>query len=284
MSDQWGAARPPHDAGQQDRRESGQFDGYAAQVMAAASRHAGYVADPYQVPDPRQGAYAYAGAPYGEAAARQTNRVALAGVIFSVLPLLGLIFSIIGLSKASVLGGAGRTAATVGIALSLVFAGVYGLGIYKIVSSTNADPGCVAAESAELTMDRKVSADEAALSAAEAEAAESVGSSGGGSGDGGGDAGEDGEDGVQTALRAMAADLQASETELESAAAEATNAKVGAGIRAVHDDLGELIAEIEAVQAGDDSAMSSLQTVAGQLELDGNAVDQLCGGGGSGNG
>jgi hypothetical protein len=263
MSDQWGAARPPNDAGQRNRRESGQFGGYAAQ---AASQQTGYAVDPYFG--------AYAGAPYGEAAAKRTNRMAVAGVILSILPLIGLVLSIIGLSKANVLGGAGRTAATIGIALSLVFAGAYGLGIYKLVNSTTADPACVSAEAAELVMDRKVSADEAALSTAEAqvEAAESVGD-----GDGVGDGG----DGVQVALRAMATDLRTSEADLGKAAVETTNAGVRAGIQAVRDDLGKLSAEVEEVRGGNDSAMSNLEAVARQLQLDGDAVDRTCGDGSS---
>jgi hypothetical protein len=256
-----GAARPPNDAGQRNRRESGQFGGYAAQ---AASQQTGYAADPYFG--------AYAGAPYGEAAAKRTNRMAVAGVILSILPLIGLVLSIIGLSKANVLGGAGRTAATIGIALSLVFTGAYGLGIYKLVNSATADPACVSAEAEELVMDRKVSADEAALSTAEAqaEAAESVGV---GVGDGG--------DGVQVALRAMATDLRTSEADLGKAAVETTNAGVRAGIQAVRDDLGKLSAEVEEVRGGNDSAMSNLEAVAGQLQLDGDAVDRTCGDGSS---
>jgi hypothetical protein len=273
MSDQWGAARPQYDAGQRNRWEPGQFGEYVApavlEQLEQVEQQAGYAADPHLG--------AYAGAPYGGAPAKRTNRMAVAGVILSVLPLLGLVLSIIGLSKANVLEGAGRTAATIGIALSLVFAGAYGLGIYKLVNSPTADPACVAAESAELIMDRKVSADEAALSAAETDA--EVGS-GSGSGENAGSGA--GADGVRAVLRAMAADLQTSEAALGKAAGETTNAGVRAGIQAVRDDLGRLIAEVERVQGGDASAMSDLEVVAGQLQVAGSAVDSLCGAGSGG--
>lgn len=86
------------------------------------------------------------------AARKTTNKMAVAGLVLSIAPLLGLIFSTMGLMGAKAAGGAGRRLGVAGIVLSLVFAGLYGFGAYELGSgsgsgsSVASDPGCVSAE------------------------------------------------------------------------------------------------------------------------------------------
>jgi hypothetical protein len=196
---------------------------------------------------------AYAGAPYNAAEARTTtNGAALAGAILSVLPPLGFVLSIVGLSRAKALGGAGRTAAGVGIVLSLVFAGGYGIGIFEFASSATVDPACTS-----------VLATESRLSAAES-ALTTVGSNGGG-----GD--------TQSELGTMASQLQTLESSLAEDAARAAQADVRARIQVVDGDLDRMIVDVKAIEGGDDSALSGLQGVARQLQTDGEAMDDVCG-------
>ena len=218
MSDQWGAPQPPK---------------------------AGQAAEPYGA--------AYAGAPYGggAGAGRTTNGTALAGAILSVVPLLGLVLSVGGLRKAGTLGGAGKTAAIVGIVLSLLFAGGYGYGIYELASSADVDPAC----SSMLATESSLSGDESGLAAVDSA-----------SGSGG-----------QAALATMVAELRTLKAELDRDVVRATHADVRARIQAVDDDLGQMIADAKAVEGGNDAAVSGLETAAGRLQVDGEAVDSLCG-------
>jgi hypothetical protein len=82
---------------------------------------------------------------------KQGNGFAVAGVILAIFaPLLGLIFSIIGLAKSGARAGAGKVLSIVGIILSVVV----GVGativvvtlVNHVASSTAADPGCISAE------------------------------------------------------------------------------------------------------------------------------------------
>ena len=217
----------------------------------------GYAAEPYGGAYGEYGVHgAYAGAPYGGGGAgpRPTNGAALAGAILSVLPPLGLVLSALGLSRAHALGGAGRTAAGVGIALSLVFAGGYGFGIYELAGSADTDPACASVSATEA----QLSTDESALTTVE---------SSGGAGDGG----------AQSALGTVISELQTLKPELGEDAARATQADVRARILAVEGDLGRMIVDLEAVQSGDDSALSALDGAAGQLQTDSAAMNSACG-------
>ena len=180
------------------------------------------------------------------------NGAALAGAILSVLPPLGLVLSAVGLSRAKALGGAGRTAAGVGIALSLVFAGGYGVGIYELASSADVDPACASVSATEA----QLRTDESALTTVE---------SSGGDGD------------AQAALGTVVAELQPLKLELSEDAARATQANVRSRIQAVESDLGKMIVDLKAVQGGDDSALSALDGAASQLQTDSAAMNSVCG-------
>jgi hypothetical protein len=214
----------------------------------------GYAADPYGGAYGEYGVHgAYAGAPYGGGAGpRSTNGAALAGAILSVLPPLGIVLSAVGLSRAKALGGAGRTAASIGIALSLVFAGGYGFGIYELASSADADPACASVSATEA----QLSTDESALATVE---------SSGGDSD------------AQAALGTVVAELQPLKLQLSEDAMRATQANVRSRIQAVESDLGKMIVDLKAVQGGDDSALSALDGAASQLQTDSAAMNSVCG-------
>ena len=182
--------------------------------------------------------------------------MALAGAILSIIPLLGLIFSIIGLVRSKALGGAGKTAATIGIVLSIVFAGGYGFAAYKLGNSTAADPACISSESAASSMESKLNADETALTTAENSSDSSA---------------------VKTALDTMISDMQTIKGQLDSDVAEATHADVKAKLQAFDTDLGKLVTDLKAVENGDTSAATDLESVANRLGPEGDAVDSLCG-------
>jgi len=207
---------------------------------------AGYVAEPFGA--------AYAGAPYGGTGPWRTNGIALAGAILSVLPPVGLVLSVIGLGKARTLGGAGHTTAIVGIVLSLVFAGGYGFGIYELAGSAGVDPAC----SSMLAAESSLSADESGLTATAGDSTS-------------------GESSGRAVLATTVAQLRVLKSELDRDVARATHADVRGRIQAVDVDLGQMIADAKAVQSGDDAALSGLETVAGRLQVDAEAVDRLCG-------
>lgn len=97
---------------------------------------------------------------------RPANPFAVIGAVMSIVPVVGLVFSIVGLGKAKVLGGIGRGVATLGVVLSLIFIPgwcVAGYLVYKAVGTTAADPACVAVEGDYLTYSRTLDADAAAM-------------------------------------------------------------------------------------------------------------------------
>ena len=194
------------------------------------------------------------GAPYGDA--QQSNRVALSGAVTSWIPVVGLVLSIIGLAKAKALDGAGKTAATVGIVISILATGLAGFGIYRLANSTAADPACIASGSAATSMESKLNADEAALSSAES--SNDISS-------------------VKAALNTMISDMQTIKTQLDADVSKATHADVKAKLQAVDTDLGRVIADLQAAENGSSSATNDLEVVVSRLSTERDAVDSLCG-------
>jgi hypothetical protein len=128
--------------------------GAGAQEYQEFQEHGAY--QPPQPPPPL---------PPQNAARQPTNTLALAGAVTSIVPLLGLVLSILGLTKARVLG-VGRAVAQVGIALSVLFTLAWGVGgyyVYKVADSTAADPGCVSADADYLQYDAQMEQDASAM-------------------------------------------------------------------------------------------------------------------------
>jgi hypothetical protein len=184
---------------------------------------------------------------------KRSNGFALAGAILCIIPILGLIFSIIGLTRAKALAGAGRTAATVGIVLSLVFAGGYSFLIYKVGNSTAADPACISAENQVNAMQSKLSADETQMKADENSPAES------------------------TDFTNAANDLQTIKTSIDGDIGKATHADVKSALQTFDNDLGEMITDFNEIASGNTAGATDLESRINQMTTDGDNLDNLCG-------
>src|ERR1700739_68260 len=106
------------------------------------------------------------GGGYGPPPVKRGNGFAYAGIILAVLfPILGLIFSVIGLTKSKARAGVGKTLSIAGIVVSLlVGSGVTVLAVAIVSHLPARDPGCITAESDILHMDNRLAADKAAIS------------------------------------------------------------------------------------------------------------------------
>jgi hypothetical protein len=185
-----------------------------------------------------------------------SNGLALAGAITSWVPLVGLVLSIVGLVRSKALGGAGKTAATVGIVLSLLFSVGWGFGVYKIGTSTAADPGCITAESGVRNLQSSLTADEQALNTA-------------------GQSGDQAQ--MTTAEQKFVTDMNSIKTVMDHSQSISTHANVKTAIGKVDTDLTTFISEFQQIMAGSTTDTSSLETSANSLSTDGDALDSLCG-------
>lgn len=194
--------------------------------------------------------------PYGHPGMppRPTNGIALAGAIISFVPVVGLVLSVIGRVRAKALGGAGKTAGTVGIVLSILFTGGFGVGAYLLGTSTAADPGCISTEADMLGLVGTLQTDEQAVATAEQS----------------GDASR-----LAPAKAKFIADMQTVEAELDKSEALTDHASVKAAITKFDTDLG---IELEALQSAqpDPGLVSSAESAAERLPSDGTAIDSLC--------
>lgn len=191
---------------------------------------------------------------YHEEDVRQpTNRLATAGAILSFVPMLGLVLSIIGLSNARSARGVGRKAAGFGIALSLVFMTVYGLGVYKVAESTAMDPACLAADSTAASMSDRLNADVQAISSDFANPAQS------------------------SDFMTAEDDIDNLKSALDADTGKATHADVKADIQALDSDLGSLAEDYQKLSDGDSSGLTDFQNQQSQLLWDAGALDNVCG-------
>jgi hypothetical protein len=199
---------------------------------------------------------AYAGLPFEGAPSARSNTAAIAGAALSVVPILGMIVSILGLTRAQTLGGAGRTVATVGLVLSVVFTAGEAFAVYELGGSAPADPACVATQTDVDALQGRLSGDAAALAKDQASGDKAASTA---------------------AASALVIDLRSVKSALERNVGQATHANVRAGIQTFDGDLGTLISSVRQVESGDQAAMSQLQATVGKLRADGQSVDVLCG-------
>lgn len=230
MSDPWGA---PGDPGPQPNQAN--YD---------PSQQGGFAAPPPGYPLPPAPP-----APGG-------NGIALAGAIVSFIPVVGLILSIIGRVRAKALGGAGKTAGTVGIVLSVLFTGAAGFGVYKLANSTAADPACISAESDSRHLISTLSADESAMSTAEQNGDKSA---------------------LTTAGNKFTSDIQSLSAQFAKDKAKATHDNVRTAISNFQNDLDAFAAGLQQLLNGDTSNQNATTAAGARLATDGNAVDNLCG-------
>lgn len=208
-----------------------------------------------RVPIPR--ARAYAGRPVGETPSVRSNPAAVAGAALSVIPLVGMAFSVLGLTRAQALGGAGRTVATVGLVFSVVLTVGEGVAAYELSRPTSsiADPACVSTRAEVDDVQLRLADDASALSAAQSSGDATASTS---------------------ATSALVTDLRAVKSSLDAGAGRATHADVRVGIEAFDADLGTLISAVRQIASGGQSAQDELQAAEAKLRADGQSVDVLC--------
>jgi hypothetical protein len=210
-----------------------------------------YGGQPYGAPQDQYGQVPPAG--YGYPAAPQKNGFAVAGLVLSILPLLGLIFSILGLNRAGKVGGKGKGLAIAGLVLSIAIGAGYTALAVNVGNSTALDPGCTSAESSISALDSKLEADGTKISS---------------------DAGNPAT--MQADLATLTTDLQSVKSALDTALAKAKHQSVKDGIQAVDTDITTVLSGVQALSKGDLSQADSFETAAQKVETDGTALDNLC--------
>jgi hypothetical protein len=174
------------------------------------------------------------------------NGAAVAGTALSVVPLLGIILSILGLSRASALGGAGRSLAAVGLVLSVACTGGEAYAAYLLgVSAGAADPACVAASAQIQAMQTRLTDDVASLPSAGPQRVED--------------------------------DLASMDGSLTHDQQLATHADVRSALQATVGDLGALTSAVIEIEAGDESAYAATQPELTRLRADGGRLEAACG-------
>lgn len=170
---------------------------------------------------------------------KQGNGFSVAGACLCIIPLLGLIFSIIGIAKSGSRGGAGRVLGIVGIVLSLLFAGGYAAAAASINSSTAADPGCISAEASSRQLASQMQSDSGNMTKEQA-------------------------------------DMQSLESGLQHAQSIAVHQSVKNAIGKMASDLTGMTNALNAMQKGDTSQASAVDNYAKKLGPDGDAIDRIC--------
>jgi hypothetical protein len=185
---------------------------------------------------------------------KRGNGFAVAGIILAVLLApLGLILAIVGLVKSGARDGAGKVLSIVAIVVSLIVGGAITAGIVAIRNSTVVDPGCIAAESSARGMDSTMNADNNAISKDENNPAAE-----------------------KTDLKKFGDHLQTFIAQLNAAEAEAEHQSVKDKIGQLSGDLSGMLTALQAIEKGDTSQVSKVDSYANLLNSDGTAIDQLC--------
>lgn len=204
----------------------------------------------------RPRARAYAGRLVDAVPSARRNGAAVAGAALSVVPLVGMALSILGLTRAHALGGAGRTVATVGLVFSLALTLGEGFAVYELGKpSAPADPACVTTRAEVDALQQRLADDASALSAAQAAGDPTT---------------------ADAAASTLVTDLRAVKSSLDRGVGEAKHADVRVGIQAFDADLGTLISAVRQIAAGGQSAQGELQAAEVRLGADGRSIDALC--------
>ena len=265
---------PPYQQPQQQQQQPGvSYPSYAPPpppppAYPSEPSYPPYVSQPQQPPPPQPIAYPqppFPQAPGGPpiatpgGSARPNNAFALTGALTSIVPVVGLVFSIIGLAKAKLLGGIGRRVAVLGVTLSLVFSaawGVAGIYVFRVIDSTGADPGCTAAIGDYLTYSQDLGTDAAAMGKTSY-----------------------GTKQFTAAVKAYESDLQVLIGRFEADAARANHASVRTSIASLVGDLQQLKTMMGDLETGDFSDVGSLgdiSTLDGKLLSDYQHTQSIC--------
>jgi hypothetical protein len=210
-----------------------------------------YGQPPYGPPQPGSGGY-YA------PPVKQGNGFAVAGIILAIfVPILGLIFSIIGLVTSKARAGAGKTLSIVGIVVSIVVGAgasvAVALAIHSVAQSPAADPGCISAERNARQVASTLNADDAALTKDENNPAA-----------------------VRADLQKFLSDMQSVQGPLSSAEDQAQHQLVKTRIAALTSDISAFDSAMQAIENGDTSQASQANALATKLQHDGDALDSTC--------
>ena len=185
---------------------------------------------------------------------KQGNGFAIAGIILAILvPLLGLIFSIIGLTKSKARAGAGKALSIAGIIVSVIAIAGYGSLFAVLANSTAADPGCISAESAARQITNTFNADAAAMTRDQSNAPA-----------------------LRTDLNRFLNDVKTLQDQMTAAEAQATHQSVKSQIAAVISDLSTFSSSLQAIAQGDVSQVSQMESAATKVQNDGDALDSIC--------
>lgn len=216
------------------------YDQPSAQFGAPPPQYGGQV--------PPTGGYGYPMPPQN-----QKNGFAIAGFILSLIPILGIIFSILGLNRAGKIGGKGRGLSIAGIVLSIALIGGYTAIGVAVSNSTALDPGCTSAESAFQSMLGSIQTDESKLSSDTSD-----------------------QSAMQSDLAKFTSDVQGIKSALDSSLAKAQHQSVKDKIQAMDTDINTVLTGLQAIQSGDTSNLSDFEAAAGRLGSDGDALDNIC--------
>jgi hypothetical protein len=214
----------------------------------------------------------YAGRPFDATPAVRSNPAAIAGAALSMVPVVGVILSVLGLLRTQTLGGAGRTVATVGLALSVAFTAGEAFAAYEIADSTaSADPACVATRADVDALQIRLSTDVATLAngGAQVPATAATTTAAATTGDA---------TSAASAATALVTDLRSVKSALEHNIGRATHANVRIGLQAFDADLGTLISSVRQVESGDQAAIALIQVTVAKLRADGQSIDVVCDG------
>lgn len=146
--------------------------------------------------------------------AKRRNPFALVGAVLSVVPLVGLVLSVVGFVRSRTRGGVGRTLALVGIVLSVFFGGAE---MYVGATAPLFDAGCQGAKSS-------------------ASRLQAIEASPGGN------------------AAVLANEMSSIRTDLDAAAGEAGNAQVRTKLQSVADDVRMVGGDLMAMQQSGDTS------------------------------
>lgn len=185
---------------------------------------------------------------------KQGNGFAIAGMVLAfVAPLLGLIFSIIGLTKSKARAGAGRDLSIAGIIVSVLTTAGAAVAIAVLANSTAADPACISAESAASQMTNTLHADETAITRDQSNGPA-----------------------LRADLQHFLSDIKTLEGRMTAAEPQARHQSVKAQIAAMISDMNAFTSGLQAIEQGDTSQVGQMESAAGKVQADGNALDSTC--------
>lgn len=198
---------------------------------------------PYGQPRQPSGPPPYGSGGYYPPPVKRGNGFAIAGILLAIFaPVLGLIFSIIGLVKSKALAGAGKALSIVGIVLSLVVGVAVTTAIVVVGNSTAADPACISAEHDATQMGNTLNADETAISRDASNPSA-----------------------LRTDLQKFQTDMQSLQRQLSGALGQAQHQSVKTRIAALTGDISALDSSLQAIGNGDTSQASQMNTEANKL-------------------